>query len=148
MFYLSYLELYIYKLPLEITSGHCGFLEDVSLTFIDKTPPSDLLKREDYWRNTPKTMEPFGLNILRKRLAVLLPVCWAFLCLYDWYDKGQRCLDITLTCCYFGYYFLLFLLLFLSFLVIFVIIVIIIIIIIILFMVGVAIFIFIYFRFY
>ena len=55
--------IYIYKLPLEITSGHCGFLEDVSLTFIDKTHPSDPLKREDYWRNTPKTMEPFGLNI-------------------------------------------------------------------------------------
>ena len=29
------------------TSGHCGFLEDVSLTFIDKTDPSDQLKRED-----------------------------------------------------------------------------------------------------
>ena len=29
------------------TSGHCSFLEDVSLTFIDKTDPSDQLKRED-----------------------------------------------------------------------------------------------------
>ena len=45
------------------TSGHCGFLEDVSLTFIDKTDPSDLLKREDYWRSTLKTMVPFGLNV-------------------------------------------------------------------------------------
>ena len=45
------------------TSGHCGFLEDVSLTFIDKTDPSDPLKREDYWRSTLKTMAPFGLNI-------------------------------------------------------------------------------------
>ena len=44
-------------------SGHCGFLEDVSLTFIDKTDPSDPLKREDYWRSTLKTMAPFGLNI-------------------------------------------------------------------------------------
>ena len=44
------------------TSGHCGFLEDVSLTFIDKTDPSDPLKREDYWRSTLKTMAPFGLN--------------------------------------------------------------------------------------
>ena len=43
--------------------GHCGFLQDVSLTFIDKTDPSDPLKREDYWRNTLKTMVPFGLNI-------------------------------------------------------------------------------------
>ena len=42
---------------------HCRFLEDVSLTFIDKTDPSDLLKRVDYWRSTLKTMAPFGLNI-------------------------------------------------------------------------------------
>ena len=26
------------------TSGHCGFLEDVSIIFIDKTDPTDLLK--------------------------------------------------------------------------------------------------------
>ena len=29
---------------------------DVSITFIDKTYPSDLLWREDYWRQTLKTM--------------------------------------------------------------------------------------------
>ena len=45
------------------TSGHCGFLENVSLTFIDKTYPSDPLKREYYWRSTLNTMAPFGLNI-------------------------------------------------------------------------------------
>ena len=45
------------------TSGHCGFLEHVSLTFIDKTDPSDPLKREDYWRSMLKTMALFGLNI-------------------------------------------------------------------------------------
>ena len=28
-------------------SGHCGFLEDVSLTFIDKADPSNSLRRED-----------------------------------------------------------------------------------------------------
>ena len=44
------------------TSGHWGFLEDVSLTFIGKTDPSDPLKREDYWRSALKTMAPFGLN--------------------------------------------------------------------------------------
>ena len=36
---------------------------DVSVTFIDKTDPSDPLKREDYWRSTLKTMAPFGLNV-------------------------------------------------------------------------------------
>ena len=32
--------------------GHCGFLEHVSITLIDKTDPSDPLKREDYCRRT------------------------------------------------------------------------------------------------
>ena len=45
------------------TSGQCNFLEDVSLAFVDKTDPSDRLKREDYWRSRVKTMAPFGLNI-------------------------------------------------------------------------------------
>ena len=39
------------------------FISDVSITFFDKTGPSDPLKREDYWRSTLKTMAPFGLNI-------------------------------------------------------------------------------------
>ena len=40
-----------------------GFLNDVSITFIDKADPSDPLKQEDYRRRTFKTMVPFGLNI-------------------------------------------------------------------------------------
>ena len=43
--------------------GRNGFLNDVSITFIDKTDPSDPLKLEDYWRRTLKTIAPFGLNI-------------------------------------------------------------------------------------
>ena len=46
-----------------LSSGHNGFLNDVSITFIDKADPSDPLKREDYWRRALKTMAPFGLNI-------------------------------------------------------------------------------------
>ena len=45
------------------TSSHCGFLEDVSLTLIDKTDPSDPLNMEDYWRSSLKAMAPFRLNI-------------------------------------------------------------------------------------
>ena len=30
------------------TSGHCSFLKDPSLTFIDKINQSDLLRREEY----------------------------------------------------------------------------------------------------
>ena len=32
------------------TSDHFGFLDDLSLTFIDKTASSNSLKREDYWK--------------------------------------------------------------------------------------------------
>ena len=43
--------------------GHHGFLKDVSITFIDKTNPSEPLKRENYWKSVLKTMAPLGLNI-------------------------------------------------------------------------------------
>ena len=42
---------------------HRGFLNDVSVTLIDKTDGSDPKKREDYWMKTLKTMAPYGLNI-------------------------------------------------------------------------------------
>ena len=42
-----------------------GFLNDVSITFIGKTDLSDPLRREDYWRQTLKTMVPYGLKILK-----------------------------------------------------------------------------------
>ena len=45
------------------SSDHNSFISDVSVTFIDKTDPSDPLKREDYWRSTLKTMAPFGLSV-------------------------------------------------------------------------------------
>ena len=56
-------------------AGHNGFLNDVSITFIDKTDPSDLLRRGDYWRQTLKTMVPYGLNTEDR-------VWWMFLCLF------------------------------------------------------------------
>ena len=43
--------------------GHRGFLNDVSVTLIDKTDGSDPKKREDYWMKTLKTITPYGLNI-------------------------------------------------------------------------------------
>ena len=39
------------------------FLSDVSVTFIEKTDPSNPLKKENYWKNTLKTFAPNGLNI-------------------------------------------------------------------------------------
>ena len=44
------------------SSNHNCFTSDVPATFMDKTDPSDPLKREDYWKSTLKTMAPFGLN--------------------------------------------------------------------------------------
>ena len=43
--------------------GSCGFLENVTVTFTDKTDPLDLEKRENYWIQTLKTMVPWGLNV-------------------------------------------------------------------------------------
>ena len=43
--------------------GQHGFLEDVSITFIYKTDPSEPLKRENYWQSVLKKMAPLGLNI-------------------------------------------------------------------------------------
>ena len=46
-----------------LTLGNNGFLNDVSITFIDKRDPSDALKWEGYWNRILKTMAPFGINI-------------------------------------------------------------------------------------
>ena len=43
--------------------GRHSFLTDVSITLIDKTEPPNVLKIENYWRSTLKTMTPWGLNV-------------------------------------------------------------------------------------
>ena len=43
--------------------GHHSFLEDVSITLIDKTDQANLLQRENYWRSTLKTMTQWVLYI-------------------------------------------------------------------------------------
>ena len=42
---------------------HKCFLNEASVTFIDKTDGKAPQKRERYWMRTLKTMEPYGLNI-------------------------------------------------------------------------------------
>ena len=44
-------------------SEHSGFLNDLSITFIDKTDLTNPLQRENYWKHTLKTFAPYGLNI-------------------------------------------------------------------------------------
>ena len=41
--------------------GHSDFGNDVSVTLIDKTDPSDSLKLENFWRESLMTMAPLGL---------------------------------------------------------------------------------------
>ena len=41
----------------------CGFLDDVSITFFDKTDPTNPLQRENYWKYTLKTFAQYSLNI-------------------------------------------------------------------------------------
>ena len=43
--------------------GHIGFLNNVSITLIDKTDGKSPKKREDYWRRTLKTYSLFELNV-------------------------------------------------------------------------------------
>ena len=40
------------------SEDRCSFLEDVTITFIDKTD-----RREHYWRHTLKAMTPLVLNV-------------------------------------------------------------------------------------
>ena len=46
------------------SEGHAGFLENVSITVIDKTDSQNREKRENYLIHTLITMAPWCLNIL------------------------------------------------------------------------------------
>ena len=56
---LAYKNIFINTLVVQAT----GFLNDVSVTLIDKTDGSDPKKREDYLMKTLKIMAPYGVNI-------------------------------------------------------------------------------------
>ena len=45
------------------SDGHKGFLNEVSVTFVDDTDGKDSKKRERYWIQTLKTTELYGLDI-------------------------------------------------------------------------------------
>ena len=44
--------------------SHNYFLADCSITLIEKTDDSDLMRREECWRKVLKTVAPYGLNTL------------------------------------------------------------------------------------
>ena len=40
-----------------------GFLEDMSITLIDKTDGSDPMKRETFWMHSLNRLAPYELNV-------------------------------------------------------------------------------------
>ena len=42
--------------------SHNGFLEDCSITLINKEDGTDHIRQEEYWRRVFKTVTPYGLN--------------------------------------------------------------------------------------
>ena len=42
---------------------HTEFLDDVSITLVDKTDGSNSANRENYWMQTLKTFASYGLNV-------------------------------------------------------------------------------------
>ena len=47
-----------------LSEDHDGLLNNVEITLIDKTDPSDPERREEYWRTKLRALAPLGLNIV------------------------------------------------------------------------------------
>ena len=43
-------------------NGHNGFLEDCTITLIDKTDGADATRREEYWKRALKTESSYEFN--------------------------------------------------------------------------------------
>ena len=46
------------------SNDYNGFLEDCSITLIDKTDVSDPTRTEEYWRRVLKSVTPYGFNTI------------------------------------------------------------------------------------
>ena len=79
-------------------AGHDGFLNDASITFIDKTYPSDPLKREDHLRQRLKSVVSYGLDIEDS-------VWWMFMCLRIMIKACFKDYDFGKTVSFVGLYF-------------------------------------------
>ena len=47
-----------------LSKGDNGLINDVEIMFIDKTDPSDPIRREEFRRTKLKTIAPYGLNVV------------------------------------------------------------------------------------
>ena len=45
-----------------LSEDHDGLLNNVEITLIDKTDPSDSERREEFWQTKLRTLAPLGLN--------------------------------------------------------------------------------------
>ena len=51
-----------------LSEDHDGLLNNVEITLIDKTDPSDPERREEFWRTKLRTLAPLGLNIAEQSI--------------------------------------------------------------------------------
>lgn len=58
--------------------GLISLIEDVCVTFIEKTDRFIPTNHKDYWRQKLKTLAPHGLNIEKFHIAVFHILCGAF----------------------------------------------------------------------
>ena len=63
-----------------LSEGHNGLINDVEITFIDKTYPSDPTRTEEFWRAQLKTLSPYGLNV--EVLLLMLSLWWLLICTF------------------------------------------------------------------
>ena len=47
-----------------LSEDHDGLLNNVEITLIGKTDPSDAERREEFWRTKLRALAPLGLNIV------------------------------------------------------------------------------------
>ena len=60
------------------SNGHNGFLEDCTITLIDKTDGADPTRRAEYWRRVLKTVSPYGFNTVAQRSHILARLLFIF----------------------------------------------------------------------
>ena len=53
-----------------LSPDHDGLLNNVEITLIDKTDPSNPERREKFWRTKLRTLAPLGLNIESNPLII------------------------------------------------------------------------------
>ena len=69
--------------------GHHGFLENVSITLVGKTDPSNPLQRENYWRSILKTMVhgDWTLNVSQIAFCFILSTKFVQILIRTWFTK-------------------------------------------------------------